>query len=360
MKVLLTADFDPTWQKTLAGQVDLTAAGFNLDGLTTSRMKQDQLIPVLKGFDIFLVGYDEVTEKVIAECTDLKLIASIRGGPEENIDVDAAKKHGVPIIRTVGRTQHPVAEQTLVSMLLLARPMIESTNFVRSGQWRASRAKDPEMLKARIAYTEKATELFGKTLGLVGIGNIGEWVAHLAQAFGMKVLGYDPYLPKERADKMGITLVDLETVMSQSDFVSLHARVSPETEGLIGRDQFKLMKPTASFINTARAVMVDYDALVEALQKGWIRSAAVDVYYQEPPRDDDPLFTVPPEKLLLTTHLAGLSQERIPYHSQHLVEDINAYLRGVMPEAIFDPSVFEEPAFPNRGGKIFGAWKGKP
>lgn len=354
MKALLTADFDPTYQKKLAAQMEVCVAGFALTGDFQKMMKEDEFIHALQGADILVLGYEQVTQRVIRESPDLKLIASIRGGPEENIDVAAATAAGLPILRTIGRTQHPVSEQAILLMLALARPLIQSTQLVRAGQWSPEAMKDPAMRKRVANVQGQATELYGKTLGLVGMGNIGEAVAHLAQAFGMKVLVFDPYLSAERAAEHDVTPVDLNFLMSQSDYVSVHARVTPESVGVVGRDQLRAMKPTACLINTARAALVDTDALAEALREGWIRAAAVDVYDKEPPPLDNPLLAIPPEKLLLTTHLAGFSQERIPYHSEYLVRAINEYLHGVKPKALFDPTAFDQPGFAQRGQKLFG------
>ena len=360
MKALITADFDPGYQKQLAEMLDVRAVGFNVTNSFRDLLKEDEFIRELQGMDILVVGYEKVTPRVLQEAPDLKLIASIRGGPEENIDIQATTEAGVAIVRTLGRTKRPVSEHTLLLLLALARPLIRSNELVRSKVWSPKAMQDPANRKKIEAIYESTTELYGKTLGMIGMGNIGEAVARLAQAFGMKVNVHDPYLSQDRAAQNGVTLVDLHTLVSQADYVTVHARVTEESKGIMGREQFKAMKPTAAFVNTARGALVDMKALVEALREGWIRAAAVDVYDPEPPPPDDPLFTIPPEKLIVTSHLAGFSQERIPYHSDYLIRAISDYLRGIKHEGLFDPSVFDQPTFAARGGKLFGAWKDRP
>lgn len=358
MKVLVTADYDPGYQEELGKQFEVQAAGFNITNSFKDVLQEDALIEALQGKDILIVGYEQITPRVIAESPDLKLIASIRGGPEENIDIAAATAAGLPIIRTLGRTQRPVSEQTILSILALARPFMRAHQLVRSGKWTREAQKDVANRKLAEAIYADTTEVWGKTLGMIGMGNIGEAVARLAKAFGMKVLVYDPYLSKEKAAEHGVELVSaLNDMVSVADFVTVHARVTPESIGVMGREQFRLMKPTACFVNTARGALVDQKALVEALQKGWIRAAAIDVYDPEPPSADDPIFSIPPEKLFTTCHLAGFSQERIPYHSEYLNRGIVDFLHGRKNPGLFDLTVFDQPTFASRGGKLWGIWK---
>ena len=357
MNVLVTADFDPDYQRQLGQQFEVSAAGFNLTNSFKDVLKEEEFIRQLQGIDILVVGYEDVNERVIAAAPDLKLIASIRGGPEENINIAAATAAGLPILRTLGRTQRPVSEHTLLLMLALARPLIRSNELVRSKKWTPEALKDVNNRKIAEKIYDDTTELYGKTLGMVGMGNIGEAVARLAKAFGMKVNVYDPYLSQERADQHGVTLLDLHTLVSTADYVTVHARVTPESTGVMGLEQFKAMKPSAFFVNTARAALVDMKALVEALREGWIRGAAIDVYEPEPPPPDDPVFSIPPDKLITTSHLAGFSRERIPYHSEYLIRGINDFLQGRVTEALFDRKVLDQPAFAQRGGKLFGTVK---
>jgi phosphoglycerate dehydrogenase-like enzyme len=354
INTLLTADFDPEEKKKLGKTLKISEAGFAVSNNLHDLLSEDELIEALKGVELFIVSYERVTPRVIREAKDLSLIASIRGGPEDNIDVAAAAEAGLPILRTVGRTQRPVAEHTLLMMLALARPLVRATNIIRNDQWSPAAMATSEGVDRMNRLYDDTTELYGKTLGIVGVGNIGEKVAQLARGIEMRVIAFDPYMKPEKAAALGVELTDYETLLRTSDYVSMHARVSPETKRMFGEKQFRLMKPTACFINTARGVLVDTDGLVKALKENWIRAAAIDAFDREPLSADYPLFSIPADKLLLTPHLAGFSQERVPYHSRYLVAGIENYLAGREPEGIFDPSVFKKPGFASRGGRLFG------
>lgn len=359
-KVLLTADLTEDALARLRDAVDVTEGG----ALRHQRLiTPEELAEELQGQDVLIVGYEQVTDEVMDACPDLKLIASIRGGPEANISIDAATERGIPVLFTLGRTQHAVAELTFGLMLAIARNIVAGDRLIheriitsdvapayaRDVVWRLPEGTDSQRIHAAL----RGTELYGKTFGLVGLGNIGEEVARLGQCFGMRVITADPYLAPERAESLGVEKVELPDLMRQADFVSLHARVSPETTGLIGEPEFRLMKPTAYLINTARAALVDEQALLKALQERWIAGAALDVFHKEPLDPDSPLLEL--DNVILTPHLAGSSREIPLHHSRMVVDDVLAYLNGqITRPRVKNPEVFDAPAFAKRGGLAFG------
>ncbi len=360
IRVLLTADLTDEALDLLHQAVEVTPGGMMRFGRIVST---EELINELQGFDVLIVGYEQVTAELMDACPDLKLIASIRGGPEANISIDAATERGIPVLFTLGRTQHAVAEYAFAQMLALSRNLPRGDRLIRERVitsdvpqasdrdviWRLPEGSEEQAIHRSL----RGTELYGKTLGLVGLGNIGEEVARLAQAFGMRVIVSDPYVSEERAAEHGVALVSLRDLMRTADIISLHARVTPETTGLIGPAEFALMKPTALLINNARAALLDEGALIDVLVNKRIGGAALDVFHKEPLEPDYPLIGL--DNVILTPHLAGSSHEIPQHHSRMVAEDVVNYLRGnvTMPR-VKNKQVFESPTFPERGGILFG------
>jgi Phosphoglycerate dehydrogenase and related dehydrogenases len=350
LKLLCTAEFDSDFEKKMSEYVDFKRIGFSISLHPKDRLNEEELIVALKDADIFIVGYERVTEKVLDMLPKLKLILSVRDGPEENIDIAACQKCGIPVLYSSGRCARSVPEHTMLLMLALARPLLWTAAAMREGKWAGSTEDNLQVRRKN----ESAHELYGKTLGIVGMGRNGQGLAERARAFGMRIMGYDPYVGKVKMAGMGIDIVDLMTLMSESDYISVLARVTEETKGLIGKREIDAMKSTASLINTGRAALVDTDALLDALRNGRIRSAALDVFDKEPPSMDDPVFSIDPDKLLLTPHSAGCSVERITFHSEALNRHLRDYLSGIKTSAVYNQKVFDEPEFAKRGGLLFG------
>lgn len=360
VRVLLTADLTDEALDILHQAVEITPGGMMRFGRIGTT---DELTNELQGYDVLIVGYEQVTAELMDACPNLKLIASIRGGPEANISIDAATERGIPVLFTLGRTQHAVAEYAFAQMLALSRNLPRGDRLIRDHVITSDipQASDRDVIwRLPEGSAEQAThrdlrgsELYGKTLGLVGLGNIGEEVARLGRAFGMRVIVSDPYVPQARADEHGVTLVSLPDLMRQADIISLHARVTPETIGLIGPEEFALMKPTALLVNTARAALLDEAALIDALVNRKIRGAALDVFHKEPLGPDYPLIGL--DHVILTPHLAGSSHEIPEHHSRMVAQDVVDYLDGkvTMPR-VKNKEIFEAPAFASRGGQLFG------
>ncbi len=250
-----------------------------------------------------LRAYSKFSKYVLDACPSLRLI-SVWGSGVDNIDLVACRERGVIVANTPGVNANSVAEHTIALMLSVARSIPRLDQAVREAQW-------PRQL---------LVQLEGKTLGLIGLGAIGSRVASLAAAFGMRVLASTWGADDGRAAAVGAEHVPLETLLMDSDFVSLHLRLSPETRGFLRREHLALMKPTAYFINTARGALVDRDALFELLRDGRIGGAGLDVFHEEPVTPDEPLLSLP--NVVFTPHIAGTTQEVIDLGLRRAVENV--------------------------------------
>jgi D-3-phosphoglycerate dehydrogenase len=252
-------------------------------------------------------AYSKFTERVIAACPNLGLI-SIWGTGTDNVDLAACSARNIVVANTPGVNAHAVAEHAMALMLSVTRAIPAMDAAVRAGQW-------PRRL---------LTQLEGKTLGVIGFGAIGSRVAALAAPFGMRVL-VSTWGPDDgRATAVGARHVPLETVLRESDIVSLHMRLTAETRGILGRAQLGLMKPSAFLINTARADLVDRDALLDALRSDRLAGAGLDVFHEEPLAADDPLLSL--SNVVLTPHDSGMTSEMIDLGLRRAVENVSSFL----------------------------------
>ena len=270
--------------------------------------QEEELIRRIRNADAVLNirGFTPFSAVVLAACPRLRLI-SIWGTGTNHVDIDAARARGVTVRNTPGVNAHAVAEHTMALMLAIARRIPEMDSAVKAGQWPRG----------------SLVQLEGKTLGVVGLGAIGSRVAMLASTFGMNVLASTLGDDAGRAASVGARHVPLETLLRESDFVSLHLRLSEKTTRYIDRARLALMKPSAFLINTARAGLVDRDALLDALRGSRIAGAGLDVFHEEPIRADDPLLSLP--NIVFTPHNAGSTPEVIDRGLQQAVENIQFF-----------------------------------
>jgi len=296
--------------------------------------------------DLLIVGYETVTARVIQSAGRLRLIACGRGNPV-NVDREAASARRIPILYAPGRNAEAAAEFTLGLILDCARNISRGDRALRAGKYTGPEREefssaDPGQdiiwdIDGSSPYRVfEGQELRGRILGLIGLGYVASQVARLAQAFGMRVLAYNFGQDHERAGATGVTLAGLDELLSQSDFISVHCKLSPESRGLIDRRAFTLMKPGAYLINTARAAIVDQGALLDALQAGRIAGAALDVFWYEPLPANHPLLAL--DNVILTPHLAGAAADVPERHSRMIVDDVLAWLDGKQPKHIFNLS----------------------
>ncbi len=332
MKILFTAEYEPSMKEQIEALGEVTMTGW---AVGDPIMKEEDLIKLVGDVEILITSYDAITRAVIEAAPKLKLIACTRANPV-NVDTAAAKERGIPVLFTPGRNSDSVAEMVFWYIISCARHACYAYKCMHDGQFLAPSDKVTANrqiggnaadvmwgIDAGSPYTVfKGIDIKGKTLGIIGFGSIGRRVAKIAHAFGMNVLLYDPFVSEVDVDEIGQTKVDLPTLLKNSDFVSVHLKVTAETKGLMGKEQFAMMKPTAYFINTARAAVMDEAALVEAIRNGEIAGAGLDVYAVEPLREDHPFVTEMADRVVITPHICGATTDAIRHHTEMIISDI--------------------------------------
>jgi D-3-phosphoglycerate dehydrogenase len=276
---------------------------------------EDQLIEALSGVEIAVTQMGPFTERVLAAATELRFLVVCRGGPV-NVNVPAAAKRGIVVASTPGRNAVAAAEHAVALMMGALRNLPRLQRSLEQGEWRSD----------LYAYDECGVELDGSTVGLVGYGAIGQRVARVMLAFGAHVLVTDPYITNAPE---GIELVGLDDLLRRSDVVSLPARLTDQTRGMIGADQIALMPRGAVLVNTARGGLLDYDATVDALESGQLGAAAFDVFPSEPVPAGERLLTAP--NVVMTPHLAGATRQTAHRAGSLAAEAVAAYLSGKDP-----------------------------
>lgn len=304
VKVLVAA---PLHEKALEV---LKNAGF--DVIFEEYPDEGRLIELVGDVDAIIVrSKPKVTRKVIEAAPKLKVIGRAGVGLD-NIDLEAAKERGIKVVNSPGASSRSVAELAVALMFNVARKIAFADRKMREGVW----AKKQCM----------GFELEGKTLGIVGFGRIGYQIAKIAKALGMNLLLYDPYPNEEHAKEVGGKFVDLETLLKESDVVTLHVPLIDATYHLINEERLKLMKPTAILINAARGAVVDTNALVKALKEGWIAGAGLDVFEEEPLPKDHPLTKL--DNVVLTPHIGASTVEAQMRAGVQVAEQIVEILKG--------------------------------
>lgn len=269
---------------------------------------------------------DPIDEEVISSAPNLRIIAQYAVG-FDNIDLNAATKRGIYVTNTPEVLTETTADFAFALMLAVARRVVEADRYVRSGRWKV--AWHPLMMLGE--------DVHGRTLGIVGLGRIGCAVARRAKGFNMRILYHDVARREDLERELGIRYVDLETLLRESDFVTIHTPLTPETYHLIGERQLRMMKRTAFLINTSRGKVVDQKALYKALKEGWIAGAALDVFEQEPIPMDDPLLEL--ENVVLAPHIASASHETRSRMAEIVAENLLAFKRGEVPPTLVNKDV---------------------
>ncbi len=278
----------------------------------------EEILKEVEDADVLQLHMMPVPRELIRRAGKLKIIASNRGG-SENIDLTAAAEKGIPVICNPAHNANAVAEMTVG--LILA----ETRNI---GRCHSSMSTDGKWLEKTPNFGQ-IHELKNRTAGLIGFGTIARIVVGLLKAFKMHVLVYDPYVDRCDIEKYGAKQTDLNTLLEQSDIVSMHARVSDSTKGMLGIEQFKKMKKTAVFINTARPALVDMDALYTALKERLIMGAAIDVFPTEPMDPSDPLLKL--DNLTMTCHKGGDTVESYADSPAMVLDEAERYFNGETP-----------------------------
>jgi D-3-phosphoglycerate dehydrogenase len=331
-RALITANFSKSALEKLSANLDVIYRPW---GETKRVLSEVELAEALRslGAEILVVELEHVSREVL-EGANLKLVGICRNDPRRSIDLEAARARSVPVIYTPGRNYNAVAELTIAVMLALLRKVVFADRLLRSGRVFISSTED----FTEYYNTYRGWELQGKTVGIIGLGKIGFRVAQLLRAFDVKILVYDPYVSEERVSSVGGERVELETLLRNSDIVTVHAPPSPETAGMIDKREIELMKPTAFLLNLANPVVVDEDALYEALKNKRIAGAALDVFTEEPVDSTNRFLEF--DNVVVTPHIGGDTFETIERQSLAITEDILRFLRGERPRFLLNPEVW--------------------
>jgi D-3-phosphoglycerate dehydrogenase len=313
-RVLVTEEIAP------AGLDLLAQAGHEVDvrlGLSPAA-----LLEVVPGAAALVIrSATKVTEEVLAAGRDLAVVGRAGIGLD-NVDVPAATRRGVIVVNAPQSNILSAAEHTMALLLAQARNVPQAHSALKAGRWERSRWE--------------GVELYGKTLGIIGLGRVGTLVAQRALAFGMHLVAYDPYLAHERARQIGVELVPLEDLVRQSDFVTVHLPKTPETMGLVGADLLAAAKPGLRLVNTARGGIVDEDALARAISEGRVAGASLDVFAVEPP-GPSPLLQL--DEVVVTPHLGASTREAQDKAGVTIAEQVVLALAGdIAPFAVNVPA----------------------
>ena len=274
-------------------------------------LSPEELRESVDGYDALVVRSEtKITREIIAAAGSLQVVGRAGIGVD-NIDLDAATERGIVVVNAPTGNVISAAEHAIALMLSLSRHIPQANASLRSGKWERGRFQ--------------GTEVRGKTLGIVGLGQVGSEVARRAKGLEMRVVAHDPFVPEERARVLGVDVVPMETLVRESDYITVHTTLTEGTKSLIGEAELRSMKPSARVINTARGGIVDEAALKKALDEGWIAGAAIDVFAKEP-ITDHPLFES--DKVVVTPHLGASTAEAQERVAVDVAEQIMAVLRG--------------------------------
>jgi D-3-phosphoglycerate dehydrogenase len=299
-----------------------------IDVVQPGKLSEAELFDMIGDFDgLAIRSATRVTAEMLEHTTRLKVVGRAGIGVD-NVDVPGCTRRGIIVMNTPLGNAITTAEHAMAMMLSLARHIPQANSSTRAGKWEKSRFM--------------GMELTGKLLGLIGAGNIGSIVAQKAIGYGLRVQAYDPFLTEDRADKMGVVKVDLETLLTNSDIVSLHVPKTPETSNIIDATALNKMKKDSLLVNCARGGLVDELALYAALENGHLKGAALDVYAVEPAKEN-PLFEL--DNVICTPHLGASTIEAQEKVAIQVAEQISEYLlTGAVQNAINAPSISAEEA----------------
>ncbi len=308
MRILLTTT---SYQDTPGEHHDLIASQDYDIHCERGPLPEARMLELAGDFDAFLCGDDEITKAVLDKALPRLRVISKYGIGLDKIDVTECTARKLPVLFTPGVNHTTVAEHTFCLLLALVRNLVDSANSVRAGQWK------------RVT----GHEIWNKSIGIVGLGRIGQEVAKRSLAFGMKVHALDPYWPQAFADENGITRHEqIETMLPEIDVLSLHANLSDSTRHLINTARLKLSKPELIVVNTSRAELVNMPDIIAALDGNKLGGYATDVLDEEPPPADHPLLRHP--KALITPHIGSRTYESVPRQAMRATLNLVNYLKG--------------------------------
>ncbi|MFH0815534.1 MAG: hydroxyacid dehydrogenase [Methanobacteriota archaeon] len=292
--------------------------------VNATELTPEELLAQIGEYDALVVrSRTKVTKEVIEKAANLKVIGRAGIGVD-NIDVKTATAKGIVVVNAPRSSTTSVAELAIGHMLSIARSLPRADRGIREGKWEKKQLK--------------GAELFGKTLGFIGSGRIGAEVAVRARAFGMKTLAYDPYLSPDAAKNAGVELCNLDRILKESDFVTIHAMLTDETRGMVGVAEFAKMKPTAYIVNCARGGIIDETALYNALKDKKIAGAALDVFAKEP-LVDSPLVKL--DNIVFTPHIGASTKEGQERAGMQVAEQVIKAITKTKPDSMVNPEAWK-------------------
>jgi D-3-phosphoglycerate dehydrogenase len=324
--------------------IDLDKESFaeiGADYVETSATKEDDIIAATVDADALIARDGPFNKKVISGLKKCRLIMTPKIG-YDNIDVTAATEAGICVANQRGLSADEVSDHAMALLLACARKIVRLDKMVKAGGWRVFHGREMQAMWRGIS------QIRGQTLGLIGFGAIPRTLVPKAKGFGMRILAYDAYLPAEDIKKLGVEPAGLDQVLQESDYVSIHTPLTPETRHMLGLAQFKMMKPTAYLINTARGPVVDEAALYTALTGGDIAGAGLDVLEAEPAKMDNPLLKL--DNVIVTGHSGFYSDQMWAEQSRIPAQEVGRIMSGEWPKGWLNPEV--EPKYIARWGKM--------
>src|SRR5213083_3187664 len=311
--------------------------GFELEALdpigaeiVEAPANEAEFIQAARSADAIYAKAMPISKAVIDALENCKVITLGTVGVD-SVDVKAATARGIPVTNVPDTFIEEVADHAMMLLLSGFRRLVEQDKMVREGRWKEGR---PQLLKI--------PRLMGQTLGFISFGRVARAVAKRAAPFGLRMMGFDPFIQETLIYDHGVVPATLSEVLSQSDFVSMHAPARPEVHHMLGEKHFRQMKPSAIFINTGRGPTVDEQALIKALQEGWIAHAALDVLEKEPPSHNNPMLSM--ENVTLTAHVASASARFDEARKRRVGYELSLVLQGMWPVSCVNPSVLQDTA----------------
>jgi len=306
---------------------ELAKLNIKADFVPARPTNEDDMIAAAKDADVIMGGGRFLTRRVMESLPKLRAIVTYSVG-FDGIDVDAATDNGIVVVNNPARAWcvEEVSNHAMALLLACAKKLTILNDVVKKGRWQDSRKIMPPM-----------ASIHGQTLGIIGCGDIGRAVGRKAECFGLTLIGADPYVDKSAAVDCGIKLMSMRDLLRRSDFVSAHTPLERETYHLIGEAEFKLMKPTAYFINTSRGSVVDEQAMIRALQQGLIAGAGLDVFEKEPIDSENPLLKM--ENVITLPHSASYSDAALEVQPVNPAQEVGRILTGHWPKNPVNPKV---------------------
>lgn len=333
LRALVTAEIIPSILEKLSDRITFIYDGYSINH---NVMPHEELAEKITDYDILICEYDTIDKEIFDRAKKLKIIICCRGGVKSVIDLDSAVERGIIVCNNVGRNANAVSDMTMGYILNMTRNISYTDNLIHTKAITSDTSTKPSEYRDTVWGLDNQSPFIkyrGKsinhmTLGIVGFGHAGRLVAHKANAFGMKIIAYDPYVDEDKMPEY-VESVVFEKLLSDSDIISMHCVYTPQTRYMFSKNEFSKMKQGSYFINTSRGGLVDETALIESLNSEHLAGAALDVTEIEPIGSDSPLLTA--KNLILTPHIAGSAYDVQVEGSNMVAESLETYLAGKKP-----------------------------